>query len=760
MRGVSMTVLALLGCCGAAAAALPELLLEVSLNGVDTGDTRPLLRAADGRLLALASDLQRWRLRLPSVAPLLQDGQAYHRLDDLDGLSYQLDENRQAVALRADAGRFDATRLDLATGYAAPTPAAPAAFLNYELSSTRADRAWQNGALLELGASGRLGTGVGSVALYDGVAGLPRVLRLETAWTRDFPERQASLRMGDAISRAGQWGRSVRFGGVQWATNFATQPGLVTFALPTLAGEAVLPSTVDLYVNDVLQQRREIPAGPFSLQQLPVISGQGETRMVVRDLLGREQVVVAPYYASPRLLRAGLHDYSYEAGRIREDFGRVGNRYGRTALVATHRLGLDDALTVEAHGEWVGSQQSAGLGAVAAWAGVGTVHASVAASRGEGGGGTLMAFGAEHQSRRFSAGGNAQFASAGFTQIGQQPGQRAVRQNLQLYAGVPLGGGSLSLGYLLQSPRDRDPVRLLSLGYNVSLGSLGHLGVSLLRSAGPQGRTVANITFTRTLDERVAAYANGTVQHGQAQGQLQVQQSLPAGEGMGWRVLASEGADRRLEGGASVQHAGGTASLDLALSQGRPALRLGASGGLAWLDGGLFASRRIDGSFAVVQVPGLPGVGVYADNQLVARTDADGRALLPRLRPYQRNPVRIEPADLPLETQIDSTEMDAVPAYRSGTVLRFPVRRSRGATLRVTFDGAVPVPAGAVARVAGQSRDYPFGLEGQLYLGGLGAADRVEVDWPGHRCAFDLALPAAGEALPDLGDVACHRAAP
>src|SRR5690606_33986532 len=117
----------------------------------------------------------------------------------------------------------------------------------------------------------------------------------------------------------------VRFGGVQWATNFATQPGFVSLSRPAMQGEAALPSTLELYVNDTLRLKRDVPAGPFSIQDLPVMTGRGEARLVVTDLLGREQVIVAPYYASPRLLDPGLNAWSYEIGAVREDYGLFSN---------------------------------------------------------------------------------------------------------------------------------------------------------------------------------------------------------------------------------------------------------------------------------------------------------------------------------------------------------------------------------------------------------------------------------------------------
>ena len=160
--------------------------------------------------------------------------------------------------------------------------------------------------------------------------------------------------------------------------------------------------------------------------------------------------------------------------------------------------------------------------------------------------------------------------------------------------------------------------------------------------------------------------------------------SLPAGSGFGYRLVAGAGDSDQRAVEVKLQNEVGTYSLVADQSKGQTAFRGSAIGGVAFLGGSAFLSRRITNSFAVVQVPGYSGVGVYADNQLVARTDANGSALLPRLRPYQKNTVRIEQADLPLDAQIDAVQLDAVPNFRSGLLLKFPVKRSRGAPVSYT----------------------------------------------------------------------------
>jgi outer membrane usher protein len=177
------------------------------------------------------------------------------------------------------------------------------------------------------------------------------VTRLETTWTYDMPEKIASWRLGDSVSRTGTWGRGVRFGGVQYATNFATQPNLVTIPPQFITGEAVVPSTVDVFVNNALVLRQQVPPGPFSFTNVPVVTGSGDVRLVVRDELGRERIITRPFYASPVLLREGLSDFSYEYGYLREELGVRSNSYGGWVGGATYRHGWSNSFTSEFRAE-------------------------------------------------------------------------------------------------------------------------------------------------------------------------------------------------------------------------------------------------------------------------------------------------------------------------------------------------------------------------------------------------------------------------
>lgn len=93
---------------------------------------------------------------------------------------------------------------------------------------------------------------------------------------------------------------------------------------------------------------------------VPRLLGEGELRVVVRDLLGREQVLSERYYASPRLLRPGVTDFSYEAGFVRENFALASNDYGRFFAAATWRRGFAERFTGELRAEGLHKQQTVG----------------------------------------------------------------------------------------------------------------------------------------------------------------------------------------------------------------------------------------------------------------------------------------------------------------------------------------------------------------------------------------------------------------
>jgi outer membrane usher protein len=744
-------------------AAPEELLVQVDVNRQGLNETVIVLRR-DARLYFAREDLERWRLKLPGVEPLMHNGQAYYPVDDVPGASFVLDERHQTLAVTAGPEAFSQTssalRGTLATDAVLPQPGG---FLNYALSAshTQADDT-QNG-VFEGGFFSRYGV-LTSGLLAPQLDSSSSWVRLDTTYTIDFPERLESLRLGDSVTRGGAWGLPVRFGGIQYGTKFGVQPGFIPFPVATALGRAALPSTVDVFINNALVTRREVPPGPFSIANIPVVTGAGDVQVVVRDLLGREQVYTQPFYGSTALFREGISDYSFELGALREQFGLQSSEYGEAIGVGTYRRGLTDTLTGELRAEAARSAKSAGA-SIAFLAGrLGVANASLAASSSPGDSGRLLGLGFERSTRTLSFGVQTETSSRGFRQAGMLEGELPLKRRSIENLGLPFGAaGTLSFTHATQEFYDRDDVEVSTLSYSLSLGKFGQVSMSAIHSSGATGGDALFATLAVPLGGTTSASA-GFESTRPAGGRsdnlatLAVQKSLPLGEGYGYR-LQERG--ENLYGSFALAGPVGTYEVEAVRPEaGDTATRLSARGGLGSAGGHVFASREFTESFAVVKVADFPGVRVLQDHQVAARTDEDGYAVLPRLRAYDRNPIGIEQTDLPFDSRLGSLQINATPYYRSGVYVEFPVRRIRAATLHVVLDDGSDLPSGALARIAGRSEAFPVALHGEAYLEGLEEKSRVVFSWKGQSCEIDLSLPKGDQPLPDLGTYVCKGVRP
>jgi outer membrane usher protein len=231
------------------------------------------------------------------------------------------------------------------------------------------------------------------------------------------------------------------------------------------------------------------------------------------------------------------------------------------------------------------------------------------------------------------------------------------------------------------------------------------------------------------------------------------QRNLPSGSGYGYRLQARS--DGAAEANLALQSDVGSYSLAVAQTEASTATQLSMDGGLAWLGGSVFASRQIDQSFAVAHVSDYPGVRVLADNQPVGRTNARGNALIARLRAYDNNVISVDQRDLPMDATIDALSVVAVPYFRSGVEVQFPIRRSRSATLTLMLEDGTPMPAGAIVTVAGQADETLVGTGGEVYLLDLQASNTLHVEWHDRACDLEVRYAPEDDPLPDLGRFMC-----
>jgi outer membrane usher protein len=759
--------LGLLALAGAARAAPPagfaEAVLEVAVNARSGGEMLVVLRDAAGHLYLEAGDYARLNLTVPTRDGREVDGKQYFPLFASPRLAVEFDAATQHVNIKAPPEAFSMTRLAAApVRSTALSHAEPGAFLNYQLSEQRISGAAATGAFAELGVFGGPGVLLNSAVARD-AGGSSNAVRLDTTFSHDFATRLETLNVGDSISDPGSWGNAVRFGGLRWGRNFGIRPDLLTTPLLTTGGTAVVPSTVDVFINSQRVSSLNVPPGPFTIDNVPAVSGAGDVRVVVRDALGREQSLTQSFYSGVSLLAPGLSQYSVDVGPERENYALESFHYGAMFGAGTYRRGLSDSLTVEGHGEFAaGDARALGVNFAKRIDIVGILTATLAGGGNANRNGLLAGIGWEHRERRTSLVFNTSYATSGFRQVadtsitGFVPKTRTVAQ-----ASIDFTGrGSFALAGVFASYWNAAGQQTVSAAYSVAVGDQASLNLTLSDTTGVNPSRSVYLTYTLGLGARRAftATAVGGTGAGAPQNELYATllENPPVGPGYGWRVGGASSGNYDVDGRAQWRAL--AVEAEAARNQGITGQSLFASGAATLLDGTVHATRSVNGSFGVVDVGGIPGIPVYLDNQLVTRTDASGRALLYNLRPYEDNRIGIAPEELPLDTEITSRRIVLAPPYRSGVVARFPVSRIHGATFRLLLEAGKPVPAGATVHFNGG--EFPVAFDGVTYVTTAAAAGTGHVTWDGEACDFESPAPPAGEVQPDLGTLTCRNAPP
>jgi outer membrane usher protein FimD/PapC len=282
-------------------------------------------------------------------------------IDDLADITYRYDEPAQKIFFTVG-DKLRASKKYDASGRSAGAIPARSDFggvLNYNLFTATSGvfdpsaNVFQGVSLtLDGRAFSPYGTLSQSAILRRSLDQPTEALRLDTTFAYSDQDTLTTYRAGDTITGGLAWTRPIRIGGLQVQRNFAVRPDLITLPLPSVAGTAAVPSTVDVYVNNMKTFSQDIGTGPYQIANLPVVTGAGVARVVLRDSSGHETVTSQPFYASPSLLAPGVWDFSVEAGLPRRSYGTAFDTYVADPVAsASLRRGIFDWLTVESHAE-------------------------------------------------------------------------------------------------------------------------------------------------------------------------------------------------------------------------------------------------------------------------------------------------------------------------------------------------------------------------------------------------------------------------
>lgn len=729
--------------------------VTVAMNGIDAPGIFPVIAVEEDFYLEEKAFLRLGTL-VPDKFAIEYRNRLYFPFSAVEGLSYRFDRGQQHLDIDCLAVCFPKRRLSAAATLPDPDPTSLGAFINYDLLAEFSGDNEFVGGLAEIGVFSDHGSGILGLSAQD-LTNNARLIRLETNWTIDFPSRRERIRFGDSITRSGGWGQALRFGGVQFGTDFSLQPGFISFPTPTITGGAALPSTADIYVNGLRRESIDLEPGPFTIEQPPIITGAGDLLVVLRDPLGRETVIAHPFYASRSLLKEGLSEYSFETGFLREDYAVNSNEYGDLFAAASYRKGFNDRFTAGFHAE--ASLNRVSIGPYWDWQlpfdGILSGAAAVSAAGGDIG--ALVELQVDWSGPKFGFSASNEWISRGFRRLGTNPAFPDAVMETSANLGIDISdASSLSFNYIRVDEREGETLQIASANFSLQVGELGSFNFNFARSFGAVENTSFFMLFTTRVGNRTSASASADRSAGQWTATVRANRSAPSSGGLGLRAEASVDDGERFRAGVVYNTLKGIVSLDHSQLDARGTTRIGARGGLVVMGGGAYLSNPIDGSFALVEVGGQAGVRVLRDNRAVGNTNSGGRLFVPQLRAYEANRISIDPLDLPLTTEIESTVMLPVPRRRSGVIVKFPVTPLVAATARIMDDRGTPLPAGTILRALDDGEVFPVGFGGAVYITGLGKGRRLRAETANGDCIVAVPATQPGSRPSPLGDLICR----
>lgn len=738
--------------------ALPDtpVFLSVMLNTMESAPILVYLRGSD--VFARVEDLVTAGLRVEGGVVRDIRGERYVSLSSLAAdVKWHVEERDLKLIIDASPTRLAGSTVNLARTQH------PEGITYTQDSSAYVNYGVRTADFASLDLVGEVGVSVRNAVFYTGVTDrvgdLP--VRGLSNVTVDVRERLQRLVLGDTLATGDPLGGTAFVGGVQYVRTSALDPYATTTASLDLnhPTDVLVPSTLEVYVNDQLARRIEVAPGPLDIVDIPITSGAGETRVVLKDALGGEREFTLGYYGVGGMLGEGEQEYSYTVGLLRREVGVSSGSYGGPAIMGLHRVGITPALALGVRTEGALDRVSGGVN-VALGARLGEVEGALAGSLTDdthGGAGSLAwAF----VGRSASVSLHGQTMSDAYARLGLDP----ATDRASVEAGAVLGAIvakrlSVYSAFDLRSMRDAGRAQRASVRIGVRLPLHVQLNLSggWSRDAGAEDRYDASASASAPLGGRLSATLRGEGSGDEVAASAEVYQPAPLGSGVGFRASARADAARvSADAGADGQLAVGRAAATVGATGEALTGSLGVSGAVVFIGQRAFATPPVDGSFALVDLPDLPGVRTFLNGNEVGRTDRRGDILVTGLMPYYGNRLGISELDVPMGYEISNAERVVAPPPRGGARVRLLGDRTRLVRGRLVVPDANPAFGNLTVTADGVISSSPVGTGGEFEVSDVPFGHwRAEVRYPGGTCSAELDVPSTDAAVTELGAVPC-----
>ncbi|WP_248804640.1 fimbria/pilus outer membrane usher protein [Pseudomonas sp. MWU13-2100] len=660
------------------------------------------------------------------------------------------------IAMRRDViGRVDPEQWDTGIN---------AAFVNYQVSAQQGSNRYRgSNSSDDLYLNSGLNLGAWRLrsnhSLHHNYDGKREWTQAYTYAQRDLPDTRANLTLGKTFT-GGDVFRSLPIKGIVVASDMGMLTDTQQSYAPIIRGTAQSRSKLEVKQNGYPIYSTYVSAGPYEIDDLSTAGGSGELEVVLTADDGQVQRFIQPYATLGNLLREGVWRYSatlgrYSAASEQED-----------PLLWQGTLATGSAWSTTLYGGLIGSDfyRAGNLGVARDWGVLGALAFDIthsSAESGPGGGTNVQGMSyALKYSKAFQTSTSLRFAGYRYSTEGYRDFDESVRERShdgkfpgsrrsRLEAAVFQDLGAYSSVNLTLSQDDfwnnHYQQRQFQFNFNTQYRKVSYnLFASQSLSDERYGSTRQvglSISFPLDFGHSNSATLDFRDDAGRYSQTARLTGSADQNR-LGYSTAMSNSDDDRQSATLALGYQAPFGSVGGGYTQGNGyhSLSLNASGAMLLHADGLELGPYLGETMGLVLVPDTPGVGVL--NATGVRTNAQGYALAPYLRPYRQNQVALQTDQLDPETEIDNGVAHVVP--RRGAVVKatFSARKVNRLVLTGRTIQGQPLPFGAQVSDARGERIGIVGQAGQVMLTTQAEAQTLDVRWgkeAGQQCQLHIA---------------------
>jgi outer membrane usher protein FimD/PapC len=522
-------------------------------------------------------------------------------------------------------------------------------------------------------------------------------VRNQTYWQTDFPNKMTSVIIGDNSSYAGTWGNSLSYGGIHYGSNLNLQPFTVFSATPIIQGQATVPSTAQLLLNNQMPlAKTDLPAGPFSLSNIPVINGNGTITMLLQNNTGAVyQEVTIPFYASNNILKKGVYQYRYDSGLPNTNPGglNLGYQESQTFFSTDQLYGVTDQYTIDVHSEaQPGTLYDIGIthNTLILNQFVASLTTAVSSSKDWGVGG-LLGLGFNRQvtdSSKISYGYQLTLTTPTFQQLGiiTTTGQDYPIQQT-VFVNVPISqSSSVSFGaneqnqveYGDSSTYNSTFLWQISRSFNFNATAM----YTLQPSSGSGLSLLANLNYifkdAASLQNSIQNTRQNNVSTNIASSQYQYNDPTNTyGYNYGGTISSTDSISNNqsptsIMGGGFYNFKNFNNTLQTVFQDQNNYSVVGSTqGSLILSSDGVNFGRYSNLSFVLVSVGNIPNVGILLNGSFIGRTDKKGYFLIPNVQSYLTQKISVDVNTLPINIVLNEYEKTITTPLNAGIKVEF-----------------------------------------------------------------------------------------